>query len=130
MRVILNTNTIVEGQVFFQASSPGGSSLVADDDVVDGLYAADIVTTSGVADFNQAELAQIVAGDDVEVQAWITPYLENFAGSAATADVEVLMQMLHLYMTEPRFDPVALRQLESQCRPGDRRSGVVARSGR
>ena len=117
VRVFLNSNTIVEGQVFFQASSPGGSSLLADDDVVDGLYAAEIVTTSGVADFNQAELAQILAGDDVQVQAWITPYLENFAGSAATADVEVMMQMLHLLMTEPRFDPVALSQLKSRVGP-------------
>jgi len=117
VRVILNTNTIVEGRVFFQAASPGGSSLVPDEDVVDALYAADIVTTGGVADFNQAELAQIVAGNDVEVQAWITPYLENFAGSAAAADLDVLMQILHLYMTQPRFDPVALSQLQSQFGP-------------
>ncbi|MDH5521486.1 MAG: insulinase family protein, partial [Acidimicrobiia bacterium] len=117
VRVILNTNTIVEGQVFFQASSPGGSSLVADEDVVDALYAADIVTSSGLGEYNQAELAQILAGDDVEVGAWITPYLENFAGSAANADIEVLLQMLHLYMTQPRFDPVALSQLRSQLGP-------------
>ena len=117
VRVILNTNTIVEGQVFFQASSPGGSSLVADEDVVDALYAADIVTTSGIGDYNQSELTQILAGSDIEVGAWITPYLDNFAGSAASADIEVLMQMLHLYMTQPRFDPVALSQLENLVGP-------------
>jgi zinc protease len=116
-RVYLNTNTIAEGRVFFQAGSPGGSSLVPDDDVVDALYAADIVTSGGVADFNQAELEQIVAGSDVELGAWITPYLENFGGSAATVDLEVLMQLLHLYMTEPRFDPVALDQLRNQVGP-------------
>jgi zinc protease len=117
VRVILNSNTIVEGQVYFQASSPGGSSLVADDDVVDALYAADIVTTGGVADFNQAELDQVLAGRDLAVDAWITPYLENFAGSAATADIEALLQLLHLYMAEPRFDPVALGQLQNQLGP-------------
>ncbi len=117
VRVILNSNTIVEGQVYFQASSPGGSSLVADEDVVDALYAADIVTTGGVADFNQSELDQLLAGKDLAVDAWITPYLDNFAGSAATADIEALLQLLHLYMTEPRFDPVALGQLRSQLGP-------------
>ncbi len=115
--MILNSNTIVEGQVFFQAGSPGGSSLVADEDVVDALYAADIVTSGGVADFNQAELDQIVAGRDVDVGAWLTPYRENFGGSAATVDVEVLLQLLNQYMTRPRFDPVALAQLRNLVGP-------------
>jgi zinc protease len=115
--VILNTNTIVQGQVFFQGASPGGSSLVADDDVVDALYAADIVTTSGLADFNQAEMAQIVAGADVEVGAWIDTYTDHFAGSSSTADVEVLFQQLHLYMTQPRFDQVALNQVQNRVGP-------------
>ena len=117
VRVILNSNTIVEGQVFFQAGSPGGSSLVADEDVVDALYAAEIVTTGGVAAFNQAELDQILAGRDVEVGAWITPYRENFGGSSATVDVEVLLQLLNQYMTRPRFDPVALARLRSLVQP-------------
>ena len=117
VRVILNTNGIVEGQVFFRAASPGGSSLVADEDVVDALYAADVAASSGVADFNQAEVAQITAGSDVEITAWITPYLENFAGSAATADVEVLLQLVHLSMTRPRFDQVALDQVRSRVGP-------------
>ena len=117
VRVILNTNKIVEGQVYFQAGSPGGSSLVADDDVVDALYAAEIVTGGGVADFNQSELAQILAGSTADVSAYITPHVDYFAGSSATADLEDLLQLLHLYMTEPRFDPVALAQLVSQVGP-------------
>ncbi len=115
--VILNSNTIVEGQVYYQGASPGGSSLVADADVVDALYAADIVTSSGVADFNQAEVAQITAGADAEVGAWIDPYVDHFAGSAAVADIEVLFQKLHLYMTQPRFDPIALSQLQNRVGP-------------
>lgn len=115
--VILNSNTIVEGQVFFQGASPGGSSLVDDADVVDALYAADIVTSSGVADFNEAEVAQITAGADAEVGAWIDPYVDHFAGSASVTDVEVLFQQLHLYMTQPRFDPVALSRLRSRVGP-------------
>lgn len=115
--VILNTNSIVEGQVFYQGASPGGSSLVADEDVVDALYAADIVASSGLADFNQAEVAQITAGTDTEVSAWIDPYVDHFAGSAATADLEVLFQRLHLSMTQPRFDVVALNQVRSRVGP-------------
>lgn len=117
VRVILNPNEIVTGQWYLQASSPGGSSLVADADVPDALYAADIVTASGVAEFNQAELAQILAGDDVEVYAWIDPYTENFGGSGATADAETAFQLMHLYMTDPRVDQVAVNQTIAAERP-------------
>jgi len=115
--VILNTNTIVEGQVFYQGASPGGSSLVADADVVDALYAPDIVTSSGLDDFDQSELARITAGADADVSAWIDPYVDHFAGSAATDDLEVLLQQLHLYMTRPRFDEVALEQVRRRVVP-------------
>jgi zinc protease len=111
-RVIATSNDIVEGQVSFQAASPGGSSVLPDDLVVDALYAADIVTSSGVGDFNQSDLEQILADRDVGVGASISPYVEEFAGGAATTDLEVLLQLVNLYMSRPRFDPVALNQVQ------------------
>jgi zinc protease len=116
-RVIATSNDIVDGQVSFQAASPGGSSLLADDDVVDGLYAADIVTSSGVGDFNQSELEQILAERDVRIGASISPYVDGFNGGAATSDIEVLFQLVNLYMTQPRFDPVALNQVQRTYGP-------------
>ena len=111
VRVVLNPNDIVTGEIFFSAASPGGSSLVADADVVDALFADEIVTASGVGDFNAAELAQIVAGTDTELTAYLTPYREGFGGSAATVDAETLLQLVRLYMTAPRIDQVALDQV-------------------
>jgi zinc protease len=107
-RVIATSNDIVDGQVLFQASSPGGTSLLDDADVVDALFAADVVFDSGVGDFDQAELEQILADRDVQVGAWMAPYDENLWGSAGTADLEVLFQLVHLYVTAPRVDPVSL----------------------
>ncbi|HEY5664755.1 MAG TPA: insulinase family protein [Ilumatobacter sp.] len=117
VRVILNTNVIVEGQVYFLAGSPGGSSLVADDDVVDALYAPQVVLAGGVAGFDRAELAEILAGSTAEVKAYIAPHVDYLSGSVAAADVEDLLQLVHLYMTAPRFDPVAMAQIESRVRP-------------
>lgn len=116
-RVIALSNDIVEGQVVLQATSPGGSSLVADADVPDALYAADILTSSGVAGFNQTELEQIIADRDVELSADVSPYTDGFSGAAAATDLETLFQLVHLYMTEPRFDPVALTQLQRSLGP-------------
>jgi zinc protease len=115
--VILNTNGIVDGQVFLEGASRGGTSLVADDDVVDALYAAEIVTSSGVASYDAALLDRILAGADVGVDAWLEPYSEHVGGSAATADLEVMFQLIHLLMTQPRVDEVALRRVVNRYGP-------------
>lgn len=117
VEVIVTPNDIVEGQVHFRAVSPGGLSRVDDADVVDGLYASEVVIAGGIADFDPAELARINAGVDVVVNAWSSPYADNFGGSAASSDVEVLLQLLHLYFTDPRFDPVALEQVRARHEP-------------
>ncbi|MEY2959706.1 MAG: hypothetical protein RLZZ01_2274, partial [Actinomycetota bacterium] len=115
--VILNTNDIVDGQVFFQAASPGGTSLVADADLVEAAFGPEIVLESGVAGFSPTEVDRILAGTDVELDAWITPYSEHLGGSAATIDVEVLLQLIHLVMTGPQVDPVVVDRTISRFAP-------------
>ncbi len=114
---VFTSNTIVAGRVYLQGSSPGGTSLVADEDVIDALYAPEIVLSSGIAEYDAAEFAQITSAADVNLGAWSTPYLDNFGGDVATADAESLFQQLHLYMTDARFDDVALGQVQSQIGP-------------
>ena len=115
--VIVNANDIVEGQVFVEGASVGGLSLVPDADVVDALYTTEIVTGSGLGDFDAAETDRILAGADVSFDAWLQPYSEDLGGAAGSADLEVLMQLIHLAMTEPRADDVALRQVQSRYGP-------------
>lgn len=110
-RVVLNPNTIAQGTVVFAGSSPGGSSLVADADALDALYAADVVTSGGVAEFNQAEFAEITSASTAELSAGLSAYDESLQGETASGDAETLFQLIHLYMTQPRFDPVALNQV-------------------
>ncbi len=114
---VFTSNTIVEGRVYMQGSSPGGTSLVADEDVVDALYASEIVLSSGIAEYNAAEFAQITSAADVSLSAWSTPYLDNFGGEFATDDAEAMFQQLYLYMTAARFDEVALDQVRSSTGP-------------
>jgi zinc protease len=117
IRIIANSNRIVEGQVAVEAMSPGGLSLVADEDVIDGLFAVDVVTGGGIGDFNQAEMSQILAGSDVSLSARIDLYTEGLFGSSATSDLEVLFQLLNQYLVAPRFDPVALNQVRQSVGP-------------
>ena len=106
--VIYNVTDITDGDVAFAGRSLGGSSILADEDVVDAMLAGEVVASSGIGELGQVELDRFLADSDVAVAGAISPYTEGFSGRAATPDLEVLFQLVHLYMTEPRVDPVAV----------------------
>jgi zinc protease len=110
VEVSINRTEIVAGQVAFEARSPGGLSRVADADVAAGRAAPEIVGRSGVATYDPVALDNFVADEDVTLEPYVDTFTEGFVGNAATADLEVLFQLVHLFMTQPRVDPVALEQ--------------------
>jgi zinc protease len=110
VQVSLNNSSIVEGQVAFEARSPGGLAVLDDRDVAAGGAAGDVVGRSGVATYGPVELDDFLSDKDVDLQATIDVFTEGFVGSASTNDLESLFQLIHLSMTQPRVDPVALEQ--------------------
>ena len=110
VRVSINTTDIVEGQVAFEARSPGGLTALDDADIPAGEAAGVVVGRSGVATYDPVTLEAFLADKDVALQAGIEVHTEGMAGSASTTDLEVLFQLIHLVMTQPRVDPVVLEQ--------------------
>ena len=110
VRVSLNTNEIVEGQVAFEARSPGGLAVIDDVDVPAADAAGAVVGQSGIATYGPVELEDYLSDKDVGLQANIDAFTEGLFGSAATSDLEALFQLIHLSMTQPRVDPIALEQ--------------------
>ena len=45
------------------------------------------------------------------------PTTESFTGSSTTSDVETMLQVIAMYLTQPRFDQVALDQTIESWRP-------------
>jgi zinc protease len=110
VQVSLNTTDIVQGQVAFEGRSPGGLAVLDDADIPAADAAGQVVGQSGVATYDQVALDAFLADKDANVQLSIDPFTEGMGGSAATSDLEVLFQLIHLYMTRPRVDQVALDQ--------------------
>lgn len=106
--VSLNPSTIVEGQIEFEARSAGGLTMLDDVDVPAGDAAGTVVGSSGVATYDPVTLDAFLADKDVSLQAVIDPFSEGLAGTSATSDAEVLLQWIHLEMTQPRVDPIVL----------------------
>ena len=114
-QVSLNTTTIVENEVFLSARSPGGLSLVPDEFVADAQALGAVIGDSGAGEFDRVALAAFLNDKSVSLAPDMTPLASEMNGTAATADLEVLFQLIHLLMTDPRVDQTAVdRYLDDQ----------------
>ena len=114
--VIAKQTDFQNDEVLFTAFSPGGHSLVSDEDHVSALYAADIASGSGVGLHDSVTLDKLLAGKRVSVAPYIGALFEGLGGNASPEDLETLFQLITLYVTEPRFDPAYFSTYEARLR--------------
>ncbi len=99
---------IAEGLVHMQAESFGGSSVVDVEDLPELELIVDIISRSGVGPADVPTLDRLLADSVVDVFPWVSETREGLVGNAAVGDVETMLQLVHLYMTEPRVSSVAV----------------------
>ena len=114
--VIAKQTDFQNDEVLFTAFSPGGHSLVSDEDHVSALYAADLAGGSGVGPHDSVTLDKLLAGKRVSVSPYIDALFEGLSGNASPEDLETLFQLITLYVTEPRFDPAYFSTYEARLR--------------
>ena len=107
-RVVLNPSELSDDSVVLAASSPGGLSLVADADVPEAMQAVEVVAGSGLGTLDPVQLDTILSASSVELYPYLDATSEGFSGSSTTDDVETMLQVLTMYLEQPRFDQVAL----------------------
>ena len=114
--VIAKQTDFRNDELVFEAFSPGGHSLVADEDHVSALYADDIVSGSGAGPHDSVTLDKLLAGKRVSVTPYIGELFEGFSGTASPKDLEAVFQLISLYATEPRLDPIFYSTFEANRR--------------
>ena len=114
--VIAKQTDFRNDEVVFGAFSPGGHSLVADADHVSALYAGQLVAGSGAGLHDNVTLDKLLAGKRVSVSPYIGELFEGFRGRTSPEDMESLFQLITLYATAPRLDPVYFSTYESSLR--------------
>lgn len=107
IKVTLKPSHFNEEEVLMFAMSRGGSSLVPETDYLNANYAGDIVDNNGLADFNLPTLKKLLAGKQVNISPLISHLYEGMMGNATPKEIETLLQLTHLYFTQPRKDPEA-----------------------
>jgi zinc protease len=106
-KVYIKPTDFKSDEVLFSAFSPGGLSLVSDEDYLSASLASTIVQVSGIGDFSAVDLDKALTGINVSLTPYIGEYEEGLDGGSTPGDFETLLQLNYLYFTEPRQDDVA-----------------------
>jgi zinc protease len=118
VRVIMKPTTFRKDEVLFSATSPGGDSLVTDEDYPEATLAASWIQNGGVGSLTEVELGKLLAGKIAGASPVIGELGEGFSGGASPDDLETALQLVYLYATAPRNDPNAFQVLQDQMRTG------------
>ncbi|MDE0143004.1 MAG: insulinase family protein [Caldilineaceae bacterium] len=113
-RVLLKPTDFKEEEVLFSASSPGGSSLVSDEDYPEANFIHSIVSQSALGDVGYAALQRLLADRSVGVSPYIGELDEGFYGHSDKEHVETLFQLVYLYGTAANADDDAFATLKDQ----------------
>lgn len=104
IRVILKPTKLQKNVLLFSCVSPGGISLIENEDYLTAKFAADIVAQSGVAQFDLKSLNKILSVQNVKVQPFILELIEGMEGSSTFDSANLLFPLIYLYFTDIRVD--------------------------
>jgi zinc protease len=111
-------------QIIFTLSASGGSSMAPPADFVEASMADDFASMSGLAGLKAVDLQKIMTGKIAGARPYIGLSGHGISGSAAPAELETALQLLHQEFTAPGDDPEAFPLLKRQL------EAAVANRGR
>ncbi len=114
VRVVLKPTTFSNDEILMEAFSPGGHSLVSDQEYLSAAMAIEAITAGGVAGFDNIQLSKFLSDKVVEISPYINELSEGMEGSCAPKDLETFLQLVHLYMVSPRPDEGAFRSMQAR----------------
>ena len=116
-RVFFWQTEIADSLVSFEASSFGGVSQLAVEDITEIEYGIEMIANSGLGGLSQIEVDRVLSDQIVDLFPYITLTHEGFSGTAAKEDLETLFQLIHLSFVLPQIDDVAVDRVLTEARP-------------
>ncbi len=107
VRVVLRPSDFRNDEILVGSFSPGGASLVSDEDWLEANVATSVVQLSGLGNFSLTQLNKALTGKVARVGAVIGPLFEGINGRGSPKDMETLFELIYLNATSPRRDAEA-----------------------
>jgi len=115
-RVYVKRTDFKDDEILFRGWSPGGTSLAPDADYQTANQAAGFISGSGVGAFSLPDLQKKLAGKQVFVRPTVGQLSEGFFGQTRPQDLETMLQLVYLNVTQPRRDPEAFQSQKTRFR--------------
>lgn len=116
IKVYLKKTDFKADQILMSGFSRGGSSLFANEEILDISQLNSVAGLGGLGNFSKVDLRKVLAGKKVSVTATIGGTSESVQGQCSPKDLETLMQLTYLTFTAPRKDAEAFESYKTRLK--------------
>lgn len=104
IEIVVKPTTFKADEVMFVASAKGGASVLTDEETIYAELLPAICQMSGVGKFSRIELQKQLSGNTAHTAVNASAYSSGISGSTSPKDIETLLQLVYLHLTQPRFN--------------------------
>ena len=112
-KVILKKTDYKDNEVLFAATANVGNSAFDESDYLNGNFAAEVLNGSGLGNFSNNELDKVLAGKQASVGFTMSSFSHGLSGNSTPKDIETLMQLVYLRMTQVTKDQKTFDNLKN-----------------
>lgn len=117
-KVTLKPTSFQNNQISFQGYSYGGTSLYNDQDFQSATNAVGLISASGLGNYNADQFEKSLAGRTASASPFISENAQGVSGYSNNKDLELALQMMYGYFTEPRLDTVIAEGILANAKDG------------
>ena len=104
VKAILKPTDFKNDQILLGSPRLGGQNLYGEADLFNARYATQLAKSMGIGAFAPLDLSKVLAGKTASLTVGLSETTEWVSGSASPADVETMLQLLHLRFGKQRRD--------------------------
>lgn len=104
IKVTIKKTDFKNDQILMGARRFGGSNNYGVADKYNSNYATQVIAAMGIGNFSPTDLRKALTGKTASVNPVFSATTDGFSGSSSVKDFETMLQLLNLYVYEPRKD--------------------------
>ncbi|MEI6454918.1 MAG: pitrilysin family protein, partial [bacterium] len=104
MKIVFKPTDIKEDELIIRGYSPGGASLLKDEEVIASAVVGNAVDQMGIAGFSRTDLNKLLAGKRININLNIARDQDVMNVRTSPKDLETSLQLIYLYFTNPRWN--------------------------
>ena len=124
VKVIVKATDFKNDEILMGASRFGGQSLYPQADMYNAALTDAVVSSMGLASFTPTDLQKMLAGKVLRSNFSLGAYTDGIGGSASTADLESMLQLVHLKFGNVRRDDDLFQSFVSRARDASKNALV------